>query len=61
MKFQIKNLDGETLDVELSSVTAVFPDDDVIYIDDNPCQLSSARPSIQLGDQEVNLIADALR
>lgn len=61
MQFQIKNFDGEMIEAELSSVQSVFPDDDVIYIDDNPCLLSSAHPATEMNEYEVSLIVEALR
>ena len=46
MQISIDDLCGETILVNLSDVGAVYEDDDVIYFNQVPCRLSSARPEV---------------
>lgn len=46
MQISIDDLYGETILVNLSDVGAVYEDDDVIYFNQVPCKLSSARPEV---------------
>lgn len=45
MEIEIKNLDGILCLVNLSDVGNVFQDDNVIYFNGKPYQLSTAKPS----------------
>lgn len=45
MEFQILSLDGKLRIADLTQIGNVFPFDDVIYIDGEPCCLSTATPS----------------
>lgn len=48
MNITIDDLNGNTVDVELRHVGAVYEDNDVIYFGSAPFRLSSARPAIRL-------------
>jgi len=48
MQISIDDLYGETILVNLSDVGAVYEDDDVIYFNQIPCKLSSARPEVRI-------------
>lgn len=43
IEFLIDDLDGNAHHATLQEIGACFPDDDVIYVGDAPCRLSSAR------------------
>jgi len=58
MLINIDDLHGYTRTVELESVGAVCPDDDVIYFDEVPFKLSSARDATTR--QTENEIADLI-
>ena len=48
MNITIDDLNGNTVDVDMRYVGAVYEDDDVIYFGGTPFRLSSARPAIRL-------------
>ena len=48
MNITIDDLNGNTVDVDMRYVGAVYEDDDVIYFGGTPFRLSSARPAISL-------------
>jgi hypothetical protein len=51
----ITDLEGETQEFTLDMVGTAYPADDVIYIDGNPCRLSTARlkPFTPLTDDDI--------
>ena len=61
MKIQIREiLDHKPVIVDLEDVGACYPDDDVIYFNNAPFLIHSARPVIEATDEQINELIASL-